>query len=96
MQRRRPVVAHVPASHGEAAVVGVVVEMVVGEDEVTDVYGVEAGAHHLVSAAGAAVEHDAVVADLEDGAGAKAVAGGNGKTAADERYLGQSLPSGLV
>ena len=66
LQRWRRVVAHVPASHGEATVVGVVIEVVVGEDEVIHIQRRDACLYHFVCSARAAVEHDLVLAHLYD------------------------------
>ena len=56
----------VPAAEQEARVVDVVVEVVVGEEEVVDLGRPEAGLDQLVGGGRAAVEHQVLAADLDD------------------------------
>ena len=72
----------VPAAEEEAGIVDVVVEVVVGEEEVVDVGGPEAGLDELVGCGGSAVEHDLLAIDVGDVGGAEAGGGGRGSAGA--------------
>ena len=63
----------VPAAQDEAGVVHVVVEVVVSEEEVVDLYEFYAHLHELVGRSGPAVEHQFLTCHVHDVAGAEPV-----------------------
>ena len=56
---------HVEAGEQERGVVGVVIGVMVGEEEMVDVRGLESSAVHLVGGRETAVEHHPLPADLD-------------------------------
>ena len=74
----------VPAAEEEAWVVDVVVEVVVGEEEVVDLGREEAGLDEFVGSSGPAVEHDLFAVDVGDVCGAEAGGGWSGGAGADD------------
>ena len=77
---RRPVNAErvfltdrlVPSAKQETGVIDVVVEVVVGEEDVVDLSGEESYFDEFVRGCGAAVEHEFVAIDVEDESGSEA------------------------
>ena len=57
--------ALVPAAEKEAGIVDVMVEVVVGEEQVVDLSRPEADLDQLVSGGGAAVKHEVLAVDLD-------------------------------
>jgi hypothetical protein len=66
----------VPAAEQEAGIVNVVIEMVVGEEEVVDLGWPETGLDQLVGGGRAAVEHHVLAADVDDVRRAEPLGGG--------------------
>ena len=87
--------ALVPAAEKEAGVVYVVVEVVVGEEEVVDVSGPEASFDELVRGGGAAVHHHLLVADFEGERGAEAGWRGCGRARAEDVDCGWLVGHGF-
>ena len=75
--------ALVEARHQEAEIIGDVVGVQVGEEQVMHRSTGDAHAVHFVGRCRAAVDHQPLVADFEDETGAPAVAGGGGRTGTD-------------
>ena len=92
--------ALVPAAEEEAGEVYVVVEVVVGEEEVVYVGGPESCLDELVGCGGAAVHHHLLVADFESERGAEAGGCGCGRASAEDvdfcPFAGHNLSSRLL
>lgn len=58
--------AFVPSGHHEARVVDIVIEVVVGEEQVVDVQWVQANLRHLVGSGRSTVEHDLLPAHIDN------------------------------
>ena len=75
--------ALVPAAEKEAGIVDVVVEVVVGEEEVVNLGGEQSGLDQLVRCCGAAVEHEEFAAELQDMGAAEPGGRGGGSSRAE-------------
>ena len=87
-----PADALVPAAEEEAGVVHVVIEVVVGEEEVVDVGGPEPGLDQLVGRGRAAVDHDLLAGHLDDVGRAEACRGRRGRASTEHVDSGQVEP----
>src|SRR5262249_30742780 len=88
--------ALVPAAEQEAGIVDVVVEVVMGEEQVIDAGGTDPRLHQLVGGGGAAVEHEVPVGHLDGEGGSPAIGGGSRRAGSEDEDLGHdwtSLPA---
>ncbi len=74
----------IPAAEEEAGVVDVVVEVVMGEEEIVDVGWPESGLDEFVGCGRSAVEHDLLAVDVCDVCGAEAGGGRRGGAGAED------------